>query len=276
MALTSTTHADTYTWSCTSKPDGSTVTFGASTRNTTVSVNKVGTYKIKLTASCSSPAASSDSPELTLYVCDPATAQTVYLDNHTANVICEGETATATCISQTGYTYSLYHGDDNLGSYTGTGATLTWYNVSGEGTFYVKSSPNAMPQCAVTVGSATQSYNIPTVDITTSPGLSVIGYKDVTLTKAGTSTVDTDLTWEITSNPGEKGYLLNTNRLHYDGRVRKSVVFKGGLDNNAATTYQVTGTGSKTVDITGSTDKKTCSSSGVVTITVSPATETCN
>lgn len=276
VALTSTTHADVYLWECTSANSASATITNSDKRNASVSASATGTYTFKLKAKCTVDASYAESAVVTLYVCDPATAQTVYLDNHTANVICEGETATATCISQTGYTYSLYHGDDNLGSYTGTGATLTWYNVSGEGTFYVKSSPDAMPQCAVTVGSATQSYNIPTVDITTSPGLSVIGYKDVTLTKAGTSTVDTDLTWEITSNPGEKGYLLNTNRLHYDGRVRKSVVFKGGLDNNAATTYQVTGTGSKTVDITGSTDKKTCSSSGVVTITVSPATETCN
>lgn len=276
VALTSTTHADVYLWECTSANSASATITNSDKRNASVSASATGTYTFKLKAKCTGDASYAESAVVTLYVCDPATAQTVYLDNHTANVICEGETATATCISQTGYTYSLYHGDDNLGSYTGTGATLTWYNVSGEGTFYVKSSPDAMPQCAVTVGSATQSYNIPTVDITTSPGLSVIGYKDVTLTKAGTSTVDTDLTWEITSNPGEKGYLLNTNRLHYDGRVRKSVVFKGGLDNNAATTYQVTGTGSKTVDITGSTDNKTCSSSGVVTITVSPATETCN
>lgn len=276
VALTSTTHADVYLWECTSANSASVTITNPDKRNASVSASATGTYTFKLKAKCTGDASYTESSVVTLYVCDPATAQTVYLDNHTANVICEGETATATCISQTGYTYSLYHDSENLGSYTGTGATLTWYNVSGQGTFYVKSSPDAMPQCAVTVGSATQSYNIPTVDITTSPGLSVIGYKDVTLTKAGTSTVDTDLTWEITSNPGEKGYLLNTNRLHYDGRVRKSVVFKGGLNNNAATTYQVTGTGSKTVDITGSTDKKTCSSSGIVTITVSPATESCN
>ena len=153
---------------------------------------------------------------------------------------------------------------------------MTWYNVAGEGTFYVKSSPDDFEQCAVSVGSATQTYNRPTINLTVSPAASVMAYKDVTISKSSTSTVDTNLTWEITTNPGDKGYMLNTTRLLYDSRVRQSVVFKGGLVNNASTTYTITGTGSRTVNIAGSSDTKTCESTGSVNIIVSPATESCN
>lgn len=278
VLLTSTTHADTYLWECTSKSDESaTVTItNSDKRNASVSVNKSGTYKFKLKGKCTDDANWSLSNEVSLYVCAPATAQTVLLDNHTANVICVGETSTATCISETGYIYSLYHDSENLGSYAGTGATLTWYNVAGEGTFYVKSSPDDFEECAVSVGSATQSYNRPVIDLSVTPAASVMAYKDVTISKAGTSTVDTNLTWEITTNPGDKGYLLNTTRLLYDSRVRESVIFKGGLVSNATTTYTVTGTGSRTVNIAGSSDSKTCEATGSIDITVSPATEDCD
>ncbi len=276
VALSSTTHADTYLWSVVSKSDPSaTVTIANSDkRNTSVSADKRGTYTLKLTAECNS--SSEESSVVTLYVCAPATAQTVLLDNHSANVICDGETSTATCVSETGYKYSLYHDSENLGTYDGTGATLTWYNVAGEGTFYVKSSPDDFEQCAVSVGSATQTYNRPTINLTVNPAASVMAYKDVTISKSSTSTVDTNLTWEITTNPGDKGYMLNTTRLLYDSRARQSVIFKGGLVNNAATTYTVTGTGSRTVNIAGSSDTKTCESTGSVNIIVSPATESCN
>lgn len=276
VALSSTTHADTYLWSVVSKSDPSaTVTItNSGKRNASVSADKRGTYTLKLTAECNS--SSEESSVVTLYVCAPATAQTVLLDNHSANVICDGETSTATCVSETGYKYSLYHDSENLGTYDGTGATLTWYNVAGEGTFYVKSSPDDFEQCAVSVGSATQTYNRPTINLTVNPAASVMAYKDVTISKSSTSTVDTNLTWEITTNPGDKGYMLNTTRLLYDSRARQSVIFKGGLVNNAATTYTVTGTGSRTVNIAGSSDTKTCESTGSVNIIVSPATESCN
>lgn len=276
VALSSTTHADTYLWSVVSQSDPSaTVTItNSDKRNASVSADKRGTYTLKLTAECNS--SSEESSVVTLYVCAPATAQTVLLDNHSANVICDGETSTATCVSETGYKYSLYHDSENLGTYDGTGATLTWYNVAGEGTFYVKSSPDDFEQCAVSVGSATQTYNRPTINLTVNPAASVMAYKDVTISKSSTSTVDTNLTWEITTNPGDKGYMLNTTRLLYDSRARQSVIFKGGLVNNAATTYTVTGTGSRTVNIAGSSDTKTCESTGSVNIIVSPATESCN
>lgn len=282
VELTTDIHADSYSWACISATgNGATISTSdanitnGTSRNATVyaTSGKTGTYKFKLTASCSSTDYLSE--ELTLYVCEPASAKTLLLDNHSANVICVGETSTATCISDAGYTYSLYHDLDNLGSYPGTGATLTWYNVSGEGTFYVKSSPSSFADCAVTVGSATQSYNRPTVELAVSPAASVMAYKDVTISKAGTSTVDTNLKWEITTNPGDKGYLLNTTRLLYDNRVRPSVIFKGGLVNGTNTTYTVSGTGSRTVSILDSSDTKTCEATGSVNIIVSPATETC-
>ncbi len=281
VSLSGTVHADVYLWTCKTKPDGATVTFGNSAnRNTTVSVDKSGTYTFTLKANCTSGTVYESDP-VTLYVCaPPSTPQTLYLDNHEDNIICVGETSTATIISETGYTYNLYRGDDFIGSYTGTGATLTWRNVEGVGTFYIKTTPAGTPNCAVTFASATQAYNAPVINITATPGTSVLASKDVVLTKDGSSTIDTNLKWEITQN--HEGYLLYKsdnvidNRKEYAGRERESVYFKGGVVNNAATTYKVTGTGTRTVNIPGgSGEKKTCEASSTVTITVSPATESC-
>ncbi len=281
VSLSGTVHADVYLWTCKTKPDGATVTFGNSAnRNTTVSVNKSGTYTFTLKANCTSGTVYESDP-VTLYVCaPPSTPQTLYLDNHEDNIICVGETSTATIISETGYTYNLYRGDDFIGSYTGTGATLTWRNVEGVGTFYIKTTPAGTPNCAVTFASATQAYNAPVVNITATPGTSVLASKDVVLTKDGSSIIDTNLKWEITQN--HDGYLLYKsdnvidNRKEYAGRERESVYFKGGVVDNAATTYKVTGTGTRTVNIPGgSGEKKTCEASSTVTITVSPATESC-
>lgn len=280
ITLSTQNHADTYSWACTSKPEGASnpVITGGSTRNAVIAsidnTKNNSTYQFTLTASCSG--GSNVSSTVSLYVCDPAAAQTVLLDNHTANIICVGETSVATCVSQEGYTYSLYHGNDMVQySQVGTGRTLTWSNVGGEGTFYVKSSPSAFLQCAVPVGSATQSYNNPSVDILSDPGLSVVAYKAITLSKGASSTIDGNPTWSITS--GTNGYLLNeTTKLLYDSRAREKVIFKGGLNDGSAANYTVTATGSRTVEISGSTDKKTCEGTGSVNIVVSPAVNGCN
>lgn len=278
-ALTSTTNADVYLWECTSKPTSSTATIAsASSRETTVTVNAEGTYTFRLGAKCTGDGSYTYSGTLTMYVCVPATSQTVLLDGYTANVLCEGETSVASCISQTGYTYTLYGPSGvDYGALTGNGSTLQWRNVAGEGTFSVKAAPSGSPNCFVTIGTATQTYNTPFMKIDVDPGLSVMAYKAVTLSKNSDSDTDGDFTWEITDGAATSYLLHPTKKLIYDGRAREDVEFKGGVVSNSVTSYTVTATGSKTVTIGATSDTKSCDATESVTISVSPATAgSCN
>lgn len=278
-ALASTTNADVYLWECTSKPTSSTATIAsASSRETTVTVNTEGTYTFRLGAKCTGDGSYTYSGTLTMYVCVPATSQTVLLDGYTANVLCEGETSVASCISQTGYTYTLYGPSGvDYGALTGNGSTLQWRNVAGEGTFSVKAAPSGSPNCFVTIGTATQTYNTPFMKIDVDPGLSVMAYKAVTLSKNSDSDTDGDFTWEITDGAATSYLLHPTKKLIYDGRAREDVEFKGGVVSNSVTSYTVTATGSKTVTIGATSDTKSCDATESVTISVSPATAgSCN
>lgn len=271
-ALTSTTNADAYLWSCTSANSDHATIVSATSRETTVTVDAEGTYTFQLGAKCTGDADYTDSGELTMYVCVPATSQTLLLDGYTANVLCEGETAVASCISETGYTYTLYGPNEvAYGALTGNGSTLQWRNVAGEGTFSVKAAPSEFPNCFVNVGTATQTYNVPFMKIDVNPGLSVISYKAVTLSKNSDSDTDGDFIWEITSG-SETSYLLHpTKELIYDGRAREDVEFKGGAGDSAVS-YTVTATGTKIVTIGATSDTKSCDATESVTISVSPAT----
>lgn len=272
--------ADVYHWNV-SPAAG--VSFSAQTsRNTSVTVSAVGTYTFTLTAGCTDGTQYTSERTLTLYVCAPADETQLYLDNHTDNVLCVGEEATATCITKEGYTYALYNPDgESLGSLAGTGGKQTWRHVNGAGVFTMRTSPTSMPECAAVVSSATQSYNEPTLEITADPGLSVISYQPVTLSKKDVTSdtyVDTNPTWVI-STGSDKGYLLNEhNRLAYDNRARESVVFKGGAAD--AATIKVQASAYKTVNVTDPDEKvenytKQCPTTTEVTLTVSPAADDC-
>lgn len=272
--------ADVYHWNV-SPAAG--VSFSAQTsRNTSVTVSAVGTYTFTLTAGCTDGTQYTSERTLTLYVCAPAEETQLYLDNHTVNVICVGEEATATCITKEGYTYALYNPDgESLGSLAGTGGKQTWRHVNGAGVFTMRTSPTSMPECAAVVSSATQSYNEPTLEITADPGLSVISYQPVTLSKKDVTSdtyVDTNPTWVI-STGSDKGYLLNEhNRLAYDNRARESVVFKGGAAD--AATIKVQASAYKTVNVVDPDEKvenytKQCPTTTEVTLTVSPAVDDC-
>lgn len=272
--------ADEYEWHVESQPDGGNATFSTGDkRNTTVTVEKVGTYEFTLLANCTDESQVKSSRVLTLYVCEPAEATKLYLDNHTDNVLCVGEKATATCITKEGYTYSLYNpSGDNLGTLAGTGGTQTWRNVTGAGEFTMRTSPTSMPQCAAVVSSAVQRYNEPTMEITAEPALSVLSYQPVTLSKKASEAetyVDTDPTWVIT-NGSDKAYLLNEhNRLAYDNRARESVVFKAGA--GIATQITVEASAYKTVEVPDASGNytKQCPATVDVTLTVSPAEDDC-
>ena len=277
------TIADEYQWNVKSQPDDSHVGFVPDwqKRNVSITVDKVGTYTFTLSANCSGSAQVESSRVLTLYVCEPAEATQLYLDNHTVNVLCAGEKATATCITKEGYTYSLYNpSGDNLGSLAGTGGTQTWRNVTGAGEFTMRTSPTSMPQCAAVVSSATQRYNEPLLEITAEPALSVLSYQPVTLSKKASEAeiyVDTDPTWVIT-NGSDKAYLLNEhNRLAYDNRARESVVFKAGA--GSATQITVEASAYKTMEVEDSEAgnyTKQCPATVDVTLTVSPAVDDCD
>lgn len=277
--------ADVYQWNVKSQPDDSHVGFVPDwqKRNVSITVDKVGTYTFTLSANCSGSAQVESSRVLTLYVCEPAETTQLYLDNHTDNVLCAGEKATATCITKEGYTYSLYSpSGGELGSLAGTGGTQTWRNVTGAGEFTMRTSPTSMPQCAAVVSSATQRYNEPTMEITADPGLSVLSYQPVILSKKDVESptyVDTDPTWVITDG-SDKAYLLNEhNRLAYDNRARESVVFKAGA--GVATQITVQASAYKTVEVddpddTVGTYTKQCPATKDVTLTVSPAVDDCD
>lgn len=277
--------ADVYQWNVESQPAGGNATFSPEDkRNTSVTVSAVGTYTFTLSAKCTDGIQLIKSSRvLTLNVCEPALTTQLYLDNHTDNVLCVGEKATATCITKTGYTYSLYSpSGDNLGSLPGTGGTQTWRNVTGAGEFTMRTSPTSMPQCAAVVSSATQRYNEPTMEITAEPALSVLSYQPVTLSKKtgeAETYVDTDPTWVITDG-SDKAYLLNEhNRLAYDNRARKSVVFKAGA--GVATQITVAASAYKTVEVDDPDPKvenytKQCPATVDVTLTVSPAVDDCD
>ncbi|MCQ2360952.1 MAG: hypothetical protein MJ009_05695 [Paludibacteraceae bacterium] len=274
--------ADVYQWNVKSQPDDSHVGFVPDwqKRNVSITVDKVGTYTFTLSANCSGSAQVESSRVLTLYVCEPAETTQLYLDNHTNNVLCVGEKATATCITKEGYTYSLYNpSGDNLGSLAGTGGTQTWRNVEGAGEFTMRTSPTTLPQCAAIVSSATQRYNEPTMEITADPGLSVLSYQPVILSKKDVESptyVDTDPTWVIT-NGSDKAYLLNEhNRLAYDNRARESVVFKAGA--GSATQITVAASAYKTVEVPDASGNytKQCPATVDVTLTVSPAVDDCD
>lgn len=273
--------ADVYQWNVESQPTGGNATFSpGNKRNTSVTVNAVGTYTFTLTAGCAEGPQFKSSRVLTLYVCEPAEATQLYLDNHTDNVLCAGEKATATCITKEGYTYSLYSpSGDNLGSLAGTGGTQTWRNVTGAGEFTMRTSPTSLPQCAAVVSSATQRYNEPLLEITAEPALSVLSYQPVTLSKKDVESptyVDTDPTWVITDG-SDKAYLLNEhNRLAYDNRARESVVFKAGA--GSATQITVEASAYKTVEVPDASGNytKQCPATVDVTLTVSPAKDDCD
>lgn len=283
IGVKSTNHSQYFQWVCESKPDGANATFEPQGKRTsTITVNMVGQYTIKLQGKCNESDNWIDSEILTLNVCAPAEFTQLYLDNHTVNVICVGEEATATCITKEGYTYALYNPDgESLGSLAGTGGKQTWRHVNGAGVFTMRTSPTSMPECAAVVSSATQSYNEPTLEITADPGLSVISYQPVTLSKKDVTSdtyVDTNPTWVI-STGSDKGYLLNEhNRLAYDNRARESVVFKGGAAD--AATIKVQASAYKTVNVTDPDEKvenytKQCPTTTEVTLTVSPAVDDC-
>lgn len=266
----------TYTWSCTDYATGATSSdvhiTNSNKRNASVVCDKTGVYLFQLTVTCNDNTYTSK--KCTLNVCAPADEQTVYIDGYTASKACPGDQSTVTCKSESDYYYTLYLGYQSFGTLEGSGATLTWRGVTGEGTFEVKSSPKSMPQCEVTIGAATQSYVEGSIEIDADPGLTVTPYKAITLSKGDDSNIDGDLIWNITEGPS--GYLIDPKySREYEYRSRSSVVFKGGLTaGGASASYTVTATGSKSEIITGTT-KKTCQITESVDITVNPATESC-
>ncbi len=269
-------YGTTYTWSCTDYATGATSSdvhiTNSNKRNASVVCDKTGVYLFQLTVTCNDNTYTSK--KCTLNVCAPADEQTVYIDGYTASKACPGDQSTVTCKSESDYYYTLYLGYQSFGTLEGSGATLTWRGVTGEGEFEVKSSPKNMPQCAVTVGTATQSYVEASIEIDADPGLTVTPYKAITLSKGDDSNIDGDLIWNITEGPN--GYLIDPKySREYEYRSRSSVVFKGGLNaGGASASYTVTATGSKSEIITGTT-KKTCQITESVDITVNPATESC-
>lgn len=269
-------YGTTYTWSCTDYATGATSAdvhiTNSNKRNASVVCDKTGVYLFQLTVTCNDNTYTSK--KCTLNVCAPADEQTVYIDGYTASKACPGDQSTVTCKSESDYYYTLFLGYQSFGTLEGSGATLTWRGVTGEGTFEVKSSPKSMPQCEVTIGTATQSYVEGSIEIDADPGLTVTPYKAITLSKGDDSNIDGDLIWNITEGPS--GYLIDPKySREYEYRSRSSVVFKGGLTaGGASASYTVTATGSKSEIITGTT-KKTCQITESVDITVNPATESC-
>lgn len=271
--LSSTTNASMYDWQCVTKPDGATASFASgSTKTTDVTVDRVGDYTFQLKAKCTDEAEYRTSNTVSLHVCTPPTVQQLYLDEETENIVCAGEKSTATIISQEGYDYTLTSATKNYGTQVGSGATLTWRNVDGTGTYTVIASEHGTGFCQASMTTATQELSEAAL-VVNATTLSAIAYQSVTLSvDDDASTIDHDPEWTITAGPS--GYLVDVDtRLVYDaGKQRSSVDFKGGA--TAATTYTVTA--STTYTETLSHTSKVCDASTNVNIQVTPATEKCD
>lgn len=271
--LTSETNANIYNWVCASQPDGAAAPVFATptSKSTTFTVSAAGEYTFKLQAKCTGDANWTESEAVTFTACVAPTEQQLYLDERTANLLCQNETATATIVSQVGYDYTLYLGLKSYGTLAGNGATLTWRNVAGDGRFTVIATKGGTDLCATSMTPADQEEFDVDMTITVDPG-SALAWQPVLLSATGD--MNQHPTWEIVGG-GTNAYLLDTKtRFEYaDGQSRDQVIFKGDAINSAATTYTVAVTAEKTVTVPVT---KTCASTVNVEITVSPATEQCN
>jgi len=272
-SLSTPTNAALYNWVCVTSPTSSTVTFSTQTkRNTDVTVDMAGDYTFKLQAKCSEEVSYRESSTVSLHVCAAPTVQQLYLDEEIANIICAGEKSTATIYSQEGYDYTLTSATKNYGTQVGSGATLTWRNVDGIGTYTVIASEHGTGLCQASMTAATQIESSAKLVVNAS-SLSAIAYQSVTLTvDDDASKIDHAPEWTITAGPS--GYLVDVDtRLVYDaGKQRSSVDFKGGA--TTATTYTVSASTTYTTVLPHTS--KVCDASTEVNIQVSPATEKCD